>query len=114
MKNKAYYIAKAKKERGLIDEQINYFLNRNPRWDLLPAYANYVKRGFSLADAVEQVAQDFPAPVDPSGVPLVPGDPANCPGNGKGTFVFEDGSKIECCCDNCDYALLCHPEWLGV
>ena len=50
-------------------------------------------------------------PIDPSGVPLVPGDPDNCPGNGKGNFTLEDGTEIECCCDNCDYFLKCFPKW---
>ena len=27
-----------------------------------------------------------------------------CPGNGK-------NKKIECCCDECNYFLLCFPDW---
>ena len=40
--------------------------------------------------------------IDISGVELAPGDPAVCLGNGKQGF--------ECCCDECDYYLLCFPE----
>ena len=36
------------------------------------------------------------------GVELTPGEPAVCLGNGAQSF--------ECCCDECDYYLLCFPE----
>ena len=29
---------------------------------------------------------------------------ASCPGNGE-------HPEIECCCDECDYFLLCFPDW---
>ena len=40
--------------------------------------------------------------VDITGIELTPGKPAVCLGNGKQGF--------ECCCDECDYYLLCFPE----
>ena len=40
---------------------------------------------------------------DITGVELTPGEPAVCLGNGKQGF--------ECCCDECDYYLLCFPEF---
>jgi len=43
--------------------------------------------------------------VDITGVELTPGDPDMCLGNGK--HVDENGEPIECCCDECDYLLLC-------
>ena len=42
-------------------------------------------------------------PIDVTGVELMPGEPAICLGNGKQGF--------ECCCDECDYYLLCFPEF---
>ena len=40
---------------------------------------------------------------DVTGVKLTPGAPAVCLGNGEHGF--------ECCCDECDYYLLCFPEF---
>ena len=40
--------------------------------------------------------------IDISGVELTPGEPAVCLGNGEQGF--------ECCCDECDYFLLCFPK----
>lgn len=40
--------------------------------------------------------------IDITGVELMPGEPAVCLGNGEQGF--------ECCCDECDYYLLCFPE----
>ena len=40
--------------------------------------------------------------IDVTGVELMPGEPAVCLGNGELGF--------ECCCDECDYLLLCFPE----
>jgi hypothetical protein len=40
--------------------------------------------------------------VDITGIELTPGKPVVCLGNGKQGF--------ECCCDECDYYLLCFPE----
>ena len=39
--------------------------------------------------------------IDITGVELTPGEPADCLGNGEQGF--------ECCCDECDYFLLCFP-----
>ena len=41
--------------------------------------------------------------MDITGVELMPGKPAVCLGNGELGF--------ECCCDECDYLLLCSPEF---
>ena len=41
--------------------------------------------------------------VDITEVELTPGEPAVCLGNGEQGF--------ECCCDECDYYLLCFPEF---
>ena len=40
--------------------------------------------------------------IDISGIELMPGEPNACLGNGEQGF--------ECCCDECDYYLLCLPE----
>ncbi len=41
--------------------------------------------------------------IDITGIELMPGKPTVCPGNGEQGF--------ECCCDECDYYLLCFPEF---
>lgn len=41
--------------------------------------------------------------IDVTGVELTPGEAAVCLGNGEQGF--------ECCCDECDYFLLCFPEY---
>ena len=41
--------------------------------------------------------------IDVTGVELTPGAPSVCLGNGNQGF--------ECCCDECDYFLLCFPEF---
>ena len=41
--------------------------------------------------------------VDITGVELMPGEPTVCLGNGEHGF--------ECCCDECDYYLLCFPKF---
>lgn len=41
--------------------------------------------------------------IDVTGVELTPGKPDVCLGNGEHEF--------ECCCDECDYFLLCFPEY---
>ena len=49
--------------------------------------------------------EKFPKKViDVTGVELTPGDRDACLGNGKQGF--------ECCCDECDYFLLCFPEYM--
>lgn len=49
--------------------------------------------------------------IDITGVELTPGKPTQCKGNGK--TKNKKGKLIECCCDECDYFLLCYPEWSG-
>ncbi len=41
--------------------------------------------------------------IDVTGIELTPGEPDVCLGNGEQGF--------ECCCDECDYFLLCCPEY---
>ena len=41
--------------------------------------------------------------IDITGVELTPGKPTVCLGNGKQGFA--------CCCDECNYFLLCFPEF---
>ena len=41
--------------------------------------------------------------IDVTGIELTPGKPNICLGNGEQGF--------ECCCDECDYYLLCFPEF---
>ena len=41
--------------------------------------------------------------IDVTGIELTPGEPTVCLGNGEQGF--------ECCCDECDYYLLCFPEF---
>ena len=41
--------------------------------------------------------------IDVTGIELTPGEPTVCLGNGDQGF--------ECCCDECDYYLLCFPEY---
>ena len=41
--------------------------------------------------------------IDITGIELTPGEPDVCLGNGDQGF--------ECCCDACDYFLLCFPEY---
>ena len=57
-KDKEYFIRKAKRERGLSDEEIDYFLQRHPRWDLLPYYARFVRK-LGPEEALNEVRQMF-------------------------------------------------------
>ena len=41
--------------------------------------------------------------IDVTGIELTPGKPDVCNGNGEKGF--------ECCCDECDWFLLCFPEY---
>ena len=41
--------------------------------------------------------------IDITGIELTPGEPNACLGNGEQGF--------ECCCDECDYYLLCFSEF---
>ncbi len=41
--------------------------------------------------------------IDVTDVEITPGEPAVCLGNGERGF--------ECCCDECDYFLLCFPQF---
>ena len=40
--------------------------------------------------------------IDITGIELTPGEPSACLGNGEQGFA--------CCCDECDYYLLCFPD----
>jgi len=57
-KDKAYFIRKAKRERGLSDEEIDYFLQDHPRWDLLPVYARFVRK-FGQEEALNEVRRMY-------------------------------------------------------
>ena len=41
--------------------------------------------------------------IDITGIELTPGEPDACLGNGDQGY--------ECCCDECDFFLLCFPEY---
>lgn len=41
---------------------------------------------------------------DVTGAVLTPGKPAQCQGNGE-------DEEFECCCDECDWLMLCFPEY---
>ena len=43
--------------------------------------------------------------LDPTGVELTPGNMLECLGNGE--HLDNEGNPIECCCDECDYLILC-------
>ncbi len=60
MKDRNYYIQKAKRERGLTDEEILFFLDRHPRWDLLPVYARFVRK-LGTEGALNEVLKTFGA-----------------------------------------------------
>ncbi len=59
MCTKEHYIRKAKRQRGLTDEQIEFFLQRHPRWDLLPWFSFYVKHGFTEQEAFDEVVKRY-------------------------------------------------------
>jgi hypothetical protein len=47
--------------------------------------------------------------IDITGIELTPGEPDVCLGNGEHTD--EAGELIECCCDECDYLMVCSEKW---
>jgi hypothetical protein len=53
---------------------------------------------------VEAMKEQATVIIDVTGVPLSPGNPKDCEGNG------EHPGK-ECCCDECDFFMECYPEW---
>lgn len=49
--------------------------------------------------------------IDVTGVILTPGNAGDdCLGNGE--HVNENGQPIERCCEECDYYLICFPEFM--
>jgi len=60
------------------------------------AHFLYVNGGYMSKNIQKKV-------IDITGVELTPGDPTVCLGNGEQGF--------ECCCDECDFYLLCFPEF---
>jgi hypothetical protein len=46
--------------------------------------------------------------IDVTGIELTPGHPDQCLGNGR--HMNAEGEAIECCCDECDYLLLCTED----
>ena len=63
---------------------------------LLGAHLFYM-RGDIMSKNIQKRVKDI-ADID-----LMPGEPIACLGNGEQGF--------ECCCDECDYYLLCFPEF---
>ena len=59
MKDKDYFIWKAKHQRGLTDEQIDFFLQNDGRSHLLPEYSCYVKK-MGKQWALEEVQRNHP------------------------------------------------------
>ena len=58
--SKEYYIWKAKNQRGLTEEQIQFFLDNHPRYDLLPHYSFFLKKGeMSESEALGAVIEMF-------------------------------------------------------
>ena len=60
LEERAYYIWKAKEQRGLKDEEIEYFLDRCTKPSLLPYFCTHYKRSHSLEDAMEWVFEMNP------------------------------------------------------
>ena len=59
---------------------------------------------FLYVDREIYMNNDIPRKIiDVIGVELMPGEPLICLGNGEQEF--------ECCCDECDYFMLCFPEF---
>lgn len=98
-----HYIWKAKHQRGLTDEQVQYFLDRDTRYDLMPYYSLCCKR-LGCEQGYAEVVKLYGAPkhkiLDVTGAELKPGKPDECQGNGK-----HEG--YECCCDECDFLETC-------
>lgn len=67
-----------------------------------------------LSAAIKKMAIDDTSlpdhAVDPTGTILTPGKPDLCAGNGKQKDA--DGQMIECCCDECDWALACFKSYV--
>lgn len=42
---------------------------------------------------------------DVTGIEITPGNMSICFGNGE--HINEESNLIECCCDECDYLILC-------
>ena len=59
-----HFIWKARHQRGLTDEQIHYFLDRDPRYTLLPYYALCCKR-LGCEQAYLEVLQQYGPPDQP-------------------------------------------------
>jgi len=45
--------------------------------------------------------------IDVTGIELTPGNGGrDCLGNGE--RFYENGERVECCCDECDYMICCY------
>ena len=65
---------------------------------------SFMGRTFLYADRGYIMRKDIPGKIiDITGIELTPGKPDICLGNGEQGFA--------CCCDECDYYLLCFPEF---
>ncbi len=99
---KEQLIWSARHERGLSDEQIRFFLDRESRWKLLPYYACFLKRRKDEQAALEEVIRMFGV-LDVSSAELRLGDPENCQGNIDPAY--------EVVCENCRCYQTCYtPE----
>ena len=58
MMDRDYYIWKAKHQRGLTDEEINYFLDNYSDWTLLPYYSKHC-RAFGAKHALELIREEY-------------------------------------------------------
>ena len=59
VRDRGYYIWKAKHQRGLSDEAINYFLDNCAQFSLLPYYATWIKKGATKEEALQMVVEQF-------------------------------------------------------
>ena len=64
MKDREHFIWKAKHRRSLTDEQIHYFLDRDPRYTPLPYYALCCKR-LGCEQAYAEVLRQYGPPNQP-------------------------------------------------
>ena len=49
--------------------------------------------------------------IDVTGIELKPGNKGkDCKGNG--THFDKQGNPLECCCDECNYMMICFPKYI--
>ena len=87
----------------LIPSSVEHLCSNNER-DALFRCVPLLGRTFLYAGEVNMSNVIPKKVIDITGVELTPGQPNVCLGNGEQGF--------ECCCDECDYFLLCFPEFV--